>query len=354
MLKEYINGELYLDNKGIHINAHGAGFIRVKDTWYWYGDHKLVAPWQQNAQCGVHLYTSKDLLNWTDCGFAFDIRNGINEYLKPGCVMARPKVLYCRKTKKYVLFFHWESDSSYRDAKCGIALADRPEGPFEFVKLFYPDAKTWPLNFPVPDDITNVCEKWNAILKDKSKKDHEIIEFRQENSWLIDFEEGQQLRDFTAWQDEDGSAYLIYASERNYSLHISRLTDDYLSCSGEWIRVFVGRFMEAPAIFKKDGKYYFIGSDCTGWTPNAARSAVADSMLGEWRELGNPAVDEGADITYHSQATWILELKDGRKIYVGDRFFQNHIYDSSYMFLPITFEDGRPVIHNTREWRGMI
>jgi hypothetical protein len=28
-----------------------------------------------------------------------------------------------------------------------------------------------------------------------------------------------------------------------------------------------------------DGKYFFIGSDCSGWKPNAARSATADQFL---------------------------------------------------------------------------
>lgn len=65
--------------------------------------------------------------------------------------------------------------------------------------------------------------------------------------------------------DDDGKAYHIYASEDNSTLHISELTDDYTACSGNYARFFVGRFMEAPAMFKKDGKYYLIMSGCTGW-----------------------------------------------------------------------------------------
>ena len=48
--------------------------------------------------------------------------------------------------------------------------------------------------------------------------------------------------------------------------------------------------MEAPAIFKHKGKYYFIASGCTGWAPNAARSAVAKNIAGPWTELKNPCV----------------------------------------------------------------
>ena len=92
-----------------------------------------------------------------------------------------------------------------------------------------------------------------------------------------DFESGQMARDMNLFVDDDGKAYHIYASEDNSTLHISELTDDYTACSGNYARFFVGRFMEAPAMFKKDGKYYLIMSGCTGWAPNPGRSAVASS-----------------------------------------------------------------------------
>ena len=104
------------------------------------------------------------------------------------------------------------------------------------------------------------------------------------------FESGQMARDMNLFVDDDGKAYHIYASEDNSTLHISELTDDYTACSGNYARFFVGRFMEAPAMFKKDGKYYLIMSGCTGWAPNPGRSAVASSIWGPWKELANPFV----------------------------------------------------------------
>ena len=70
-------------------------------------------------------------------------------------------------------------------------------------------------------------------------------------------------RDMNLFVDDDGKAYHIYASEDNSTLHISELTDDYTACSGNYARFFVGRFMEAPAMFKKDGKYcriFYLGA----------------------------------------------------------------------------------------------
>ena len=68
----------------------------------------------------------------------------------------------------------------------------------------------------------------------------------------------------------------------------SVLTDDYLKHSGKFARVFEKRRMEAQVVFKHAGKYWFVASGCTGWDPNPARSAVADSIWGPWKELGNP------------------------------------------------------------------
>lgn len=82
-----------------------------------------------------------------------------------------------------------------------------------------------------------------------------------------------------------------------------------------------------------------MGSGCTGWNPNAARSAVAPSIWGPWTELGNPCVDEGFELTYHSQSTFILPV-NGKKdafIYIGDRWKPENAIDGRYVWLPISF-----------------
>jgi hypothetical protein len=77
--------------------------------------------------------------------------------------------------------------------------------------------------------------------------------------------------------------------------------------------------MEAPCVFKHKGKYDFIASGCTGWAPNAARSAVAEQLFGPWTELGNPAQGPGAATTFDSQSTFVLTLPDETYYYIGDR-----------------------------------
>ncbi|MDR2473708.1 MAG: AAA family ATPase [Tannerella sp.] len=43
---------------------------------------------------------------------------------------------------------------------------------------------------------------------------------------------------------------------------------------------------------------WFMGSECTGWAPNPAHSAVAPSIWGPWTQIGNPCVDDDKETTY--------------------------------------------------------
>ena len=70
-------GEIWTDNNGAHINAHGGGILYDKGTYYWYGEHKVEGDAGNYAQVGVHcysclLYTSiffnlKRILSQTRC-----------------------------------------------------------------------------------------------------------------------------------------------------------------------------------------------------------------------------------------------------------------------------------------------
>ena len=81
-------------------------------------------------------------------------------------------------------------------------------------------------------------------------------------------------------------------------MYISLLTDDYLKPSGRFTRNFIKESREAPAVFKHKGKYYMLSSGCTGWDPNVAEIAVADSIMGTWKTIGNPCTGPDADKTF--------------------------------------------------------
>ena len=160
-------------------------------------------------------------------------------------------------------------------------------------------------------------------------------------------------RDMNLFVDDDGTAYHLYSSEENSTLHISELTGDYLSYSGKYVRLFPDRYMEAPTILKtSNNRYYFIGSDCTGWNPNAARSAVADHIFGPWKELGNPCVGENAELTFHSQSTFLLPVMDKKDafIFMADRWTPHNPIDGTYVWLPTKCDNERLVIEWHDEW----
>ncbi|MDH6390947.1 hypothetical protein M2480_001934 [Parabacteroides sp. PFB2-12] len=348
-MKNFTPGEIWPDNKGVHINAHGGGILFVDNTYYWYGEHKTAGEAGNVANVGVHCYSSKDLYNWKDEGVVLTVMpEGSGSDIEQGCILERPKVIHNTKTGQYAMWFHLEPKGlGYLGARSGIAVSDNPTGPFTFIKSVRPNAGHWPKNFP--DELKEM-----PVRAEGYRFDGGSIPAHPDTLNIVkrDLEEGQMARDMTLFVDDDGKAYHIYSSEENSTLHIARLTDDYLDHSGEYARFFVGRFMEAPALFKKGGKYYLMASGCTGWAPNEARSAVADHIWGPWKEMGNPCQGEEAYRTFRSQSTYIFPLagKEDQFIYMGDRWTPTDAIDGRYIWLPIRFDEERFFIDWQESW----
>jgi hypothetical protein len=238
-------------------------------------------------------------------------------------IIERPKVIYNARTKKFVMWLHQDSPD-YQAARSGVAVSDTPAGPFEYLGSFRPNAGVWPINVTEEDKVAS-----------------------EKNFLARDFSSGQMARDMTLFVDDDGKAYQFYASENNATMHVSLLTDDYLKPAGKYARIFAGRFMEAPAVFKRGGKYYLIASGCTGWDPNAARSAVANNIFGPWQELSNPCRGQDAEITFGCQSTFVLPIA-GRPdsfIAIFDQWKKRDLQDSRYVWLPLEFDaEGQPIV----------
>ena len=212
----FIPGQVWNDMDGNPINAHGGGLLYHNGTYYWYGEYKkgkTILPDWATWECyrtdvtGVGCYSSKDLLNWKFEGIVLPaVKDDPNHDLHPSKVLERPKVIFNKKTGKFVMWAHVES-ADYSKACAGVAVADSPVGPFVYQGSFRPN---------------------NAMSRDQ-----------------------------TVFVDDDGRAYQFYSSENNETMYISLLTDDYLKPSGRFTRNFVKESREAPAVFKYNGKYYF-------------------------------------------------------------------------------------------------
>jgi acetyl esterase/lipase len=293
------------------INAHGGGILFHNGKYYWYGELKKGKTWLvpgQSWECyrveagGVSCYSSENLYDWKYEGVALeaDSRDSASDIYK-GKVLERPKVIYNERTGKFVMWLHTDCED-YSCARAGVAVSDKPEGPFLYLVSMRPN--------------------------------------------------GQMSRDMTLFKDDNGKAYHIFSSENNATMHISLLTDDYLKPTGIEKRIFIDKSREAPAMFKHNGKYYLITSACTGWAPNAAMVASADSIMGNWKEMYNPCKGPDGDMTFHSQSTFVLPVKGNpdQYIFMADRWNKNNLEDSRYIWLPLFFRNDSVVIEWKDSW----
>ena len=333
---QFTPGQPWPDDKGIHINAHGGGVLFHEGTYYWFGEHKIAGGAGNYAQVGVHCYSSSDLFNWKDAGISLAVSTDPKSDIAKGCVLERPKTIYNAATKKFVMWFHLEfKGQGYNTARTAVAVADRPTGPYTYIRSMRTAAGAWPENVKEADRVSVA----NRILQ-------------------RDFKGGQMARDMTLFVDDDGKAYHIAASEENQTLHICQLGDDYQSFSGRYVRIFPGKSNEAPSLCKHRGRYWMITSGCTGWAPNTARSAVADSIFGPWKELGNPCTGVnpynklGPEKTFGGQSTYILPVngKPGAFIAMFDIWHPNDAISGTYVWLPMVFKNDRFTVPWLDSW----
>ncbi|MBN9381115.1 MAG: family 43 glycosylhydrolase [Chitinophagaceae bacterium] len=290
-------GQVWTDDKGEVINAHGGGILWDKGRYYWFGEKR-----DRQLSRGVNVYSSKDLYHWKYEGEALSLSRDSTSEIAEGCVMERPKVIYNRKTGKYVLWFHLElRGQGYKAARAAVAVSDRVTGPYRYIRSFRPN----------------------------------------EN----------MSRDMTLFVDDDGSAYHIYSSRENYDLRIARLSDDYLSVTSA-DSLIARDHQEAPAVFKYQGGYYLITSGCTGWAPNKASLYTSASIFGPWQRRGNPMRGKNADLTFGGQSAYVLPLP-GKKsdfIFIADQWNPKDLKDSRYLWLPVRWKDGLPYVEWKDQW----
>jgi len=297
--RQFRPGAGWTDQDGAAINAHGGGMLVHDGTYYWYGENKEGRTWLPKVNkkwdgyrvdiTGIRCYSSRDLYTWKDAGLVLKaVPDDPAHDLHPSKVAERPKVAFNAQSRKFVMWLHIDTPD-YQAARAGVAVADFPTGPFTYLGSVKP--------------------------------------------------EGADSRDQTLFVDDDGKAYRIYSSEGNKTTYISLLTDDYLQHTGKYVKAFVGRKMEAQVVFKRGGRYWFIASGCTGWDPNTARSAVADSIWGPWKESGNPCVGANQRKTFRAQSAFVFPVagKPDALIFTADRWNKTNLPDSRYVWLPVRF-----------------
>ena len=272
------NGALWVDDRGEPVQAHGAGFLQVGDTWYMIGEDRNNT-WNPD----VNMYSTKDFVHWK-----FErkiIKNGVTHpSLGNGRFIERPKLMYCRKTGKYVVWCHWEQ-GNYGASEAAVFYCDSVNGDYKF--------------------------HWAGRPL------------------------GVKSRDCNVFVDNDGTAYFISTIEENQHLGLFRLSDDYLSAV-EYTELFKWQSREAPAIVRHGDTYFMMFSACSGWDPNQATFSYSKSLTSGWSSRANI----GNSIAYDTQAASVLTVtgsKGTSYVYVGDRWQDPGLAESKTIMFPISF-----------------
>lgn len=206
-----------------------------------------------NQQVFFDAFSSPDLVRWTKHPRILDTAS--IKWAKRA--MWAPSVI--KKDKKYYLFFGANDiQSDAETGGIGVAVANKPEGPYKDL-----------LGKPLIDKFHNKAQPIDQFV----------------------------------FRDTDGQHYLIYGGWRH--CNIARLNADFTGFvpfeDGVTFReITPEKYVEGPFMFRKNGKYYFMWSE-GGWTgPDySVAYAIADSPLGPFKRIGkilqqNPAIARGA------------------------------------------------------------
>jgi Beta-xylosidase len=221
-----------------------------------YGDTYWIFPtWSDDyeKQTFFDCFSSKDLVNWTKHPSILD--NSEVKWAKRA--MWAPSVI--SKNDKYYFFFGANDVKPGEVGGIGVAVSDRPEGP-------YKDLIGEPL----------ISENVN----------------------------GAQPIDQFVFKDDDNTYYMYYGGWGHCNM--VKLNDDFtglLPIEGDSIyykEVTPEKYTEGPFMLKRNGKYYFMWSE-GGWggPDYCVAYAIADSPFGPFNRIGkileqDPNVATGA------------------------------------------------------------
>ncbi|CAK3754029.1 hypothetical protein AC578_6266 [Lecanosticta acicola] len=288
------------DTDGNLIQAHGGNIIQSQGDdsgWYWFGEDKTNETTSGHF-IGVACYKSADFSSWEYVGHVLSPVPDTN--ISSNSIVERPKVVYNDKNDEYVMWFHSDT-SNYGAAQVGVATSKTVDGQYTWKGSFKPS--------------------------------------------------GNDSRDMTIWKDpDDGTAYLIFATNGNADFEIASLDDDYYNVS-EALYTFKGVFQEAPGVFKIDGQYHLLFSPQDGWTPTDNGYYVSSSMSGPWSSKTLLAPSGAyAYLTQNAFDITINGTEDTLYLYLGDHWNANHLGASTYSFYPVIYNGSALSLHYTGGW----
>ncbi len=341
-------GQPWLDTKGERIQAHGGAVYYEDGVYYWYGENKEHTDGRNGIWTwGLKIYASADLMNWEDKGFLIPpVLEDPNSALFPTKRVDRPHILKCEKTGKYVCWIKLSGP----EAAFTIWQADHLAGPYEMIENLYNPG-------------------------------------------------GHKAGDFDLISDPETGKGYIYFDADHASMLCMELSEDYLHAEKEAAKSYANLTppftREAPALFEKDGKKYMLTSGMTGYVPNRSDSAVCGSWDGVFESLGDPHVNDTSCASFNSQISKIFRVEgtdrfiamadrwlpgtpvdarladvftrviagtyapdryqatdeERRELYAANKLETADTSIADYVWLPIEWKDGRPVLIWQECWK---
>lgn len=293
-------GELWLDNRGVPVQAHGGGILKLRESYYWFGEDRSRD--NDRRLRYVACYSSTNLTDWTFRKQVLALADP--EHLGPLWVLERPKVFYHSKTGKCVMYMHIDgplpgAKGNYAFARVAVAVSDAIDGSYQYVRSFRPL--------------------------------------------------GKESRDIGQFVDDDGAAYLIFESRPEKGFYIAKLSEDCLDI--EKLVCFIPSPLEGGALVHFQGLYYVVGSALTGWSPNANKYATAESISGPWSEFRDIAPPETR--TYGAQSTMLMKItgtKATSVIFMADIWRPKSQWDSRYLWMPLQIGEGKLWLPEPERW----
>lgn len=227
--------------------ADPEGIVYNKEYWIF---PTYSAPYED--QIFFDAFSSKDLVTWKKHPRIIDTA----EVKWAKKAMWAPSVL--QKDNQYYLFFGANDVHQGEIGGIGVAVADKPQGPYQDV-----------LGKPLINEIVN----------------------------------GAQPIDQFVFKDKDGQYYMYYGGWQH--CNVVKLSADFKSLvpfedGTIYKEVTPENYVEGPFMFIRNNKYYFMWSE-GGWgLPNyKVAYAIADSPFGPFKRIGtileqDPAIATGA------------------------------------------------------------
>jgi hypothetical protein len=272
------------DINGNILDAHDSKLFLHEGIFHWfaasYGDcqepegNSGCSPTTIGA-CGfqtnhnVTLFTSVDLVTWTNEGVVFSALGNLPEE----SVIFAPKTVFNPNTGMFVMWYNYivgDFDHSFY----GVATSPTAQGPFTV-------------------QVSDV-----STLRYDDNGDQNLF------------------------VDADGTGYLIYTSiALGHSISIERMTSDFLGTEGESgsSGPIGDSFVEAPVMFKRNDVYFASFGSCCCYCEEGSELTVYASSS----PLGPYAATSGLG-ELHSQSTDVFSYIDGdgeeQFMYIGDHW----------------------------------